>query len=220
MSGRPQVVRRQRRAQRRRPHGQPRQCVVLIGASGSGKSTLLRCANLLETVDDGVITFEGERHHRPAGRRRRGAVADGSGLPVLQPVPAPDVIGNVTLALRKVHGVAAAEAEQRGLAMLDRVGLAEKAQGAARRPVRRPAAARRDRPRARRQSATDAARRGDLRARPRARRRGARPALRPQGRGRDDGPQHPRDGLRPRGRRHRVLPARRSSSTSPARRRR
>ena len=36
------------------------QCVVLIGASGSGKSTLLRCANLLETVDDGVITFEGE----------------------------------------------------------------------------------------------------------------------------------------------------------------
>ena len=39
---------------------EPGQCVVLIGASGSGKSTLLRCANLLETVDDGVITFQGD----------------------------------------------------------------------------------------------------------------------------------------------------------------
>ena len=38
---------------------EPGQCVVLIGASGSGKSTLLRCVNLLEVVDDGVITFEG-----------------------------------------------------------------------------------------------------------------------------------------------------------------
>ena len=35
------------------------QCVALIGASGSGKSTLLRCVNLLEIVDDGVITLEG-----------------------------------------------------------------------------------------------------------------------------------------------------------------
>lgn len=35
------------------------ECVVLIGASGSGKSTLLRCVNLLETVDDGVITLDG-----------------------------------------------------------------------------------------------------------------------------------------------------------------
>ena len=35
------------------------QCVALIGASGSGKSTLLRCVNLLEIVDDGVITLDG-----------------------------------------------------------------------------------------------------------------------------------------------------------------
>jgi polar amino acid transport system ATP-binding protein len=33
---------------------------VLIGASGSGKSTLLRCINLLEGIDDGVITLDGE----------------------------------------------------------------------------------------------------------------------------------------------------------------
>ena len=33
--------------------------VCLIGSSGSGKSTLLRCLNLLEDIDDGVISFEG-----------------------------------------------------------------------------------------------------------------------------------------------------------------
>ena len=103
------------------------ECVVLIGASGSGKSTLLRCANLLETVDDGVITFEGEditdpRVNGDEVRSRMGLVFQSYNL-----FPHLTVIGNVTLALRKVHGVAAAEAEQRGLAMLDRVGLAEKA---------------------------------------------------------------------------------------------
>jgi polar amino acid transport system ATP-binding protein len=103
------------------------QCVVLIGASGSGKSTLLRCANLLETVDDGVITFEGEdvtdpRVDADAVRARMGLVFQAYNL-----FPHLSVLGNVTLALRKVHGVAVAEAEARGLAMLDRVGLAAKA---------------------------------------------------------------------------------------------
>ena len=152
------------------------ECVVLIGASGSGKSTLLRCANLLETVDDGVITFEGEDITDPRVdgdevRSRMGLVFQSYNL-----FPHLTVIGNVTLALRKVHGVGADEAERRGLAMLDRVGLAAKATGTTRRPLRGPAAAGRDRPRARRRSATDAARRGDLRARPRAGRGGARPA--------------------------------------------
>jgi polar amino acid transport system ATP-binding protein len=103
------------------------ECVVLIGASGSGKSTLLRCANLLETVDDGVITFQGEditdpRVNGDEVRSRMGLVFQSYNL-----FPHLTVIGNVTLALRKVHGVAAAEADQRGRAMLDRVGLAEKA---------------------------------------------------------------------------------------------
>ena len=102
-------------------------CVVLIGASGSGKSTLLRCANLLETVDDGVITFEGAditdpRVNGDEVRSRMGLVFQSYNL-----FPHLSVLGNVTLALRKVHGVAAAEAESRGLAMLERVGLAEKA---------------------------------------------------------------------------------------------
>ena len=103
------------------------QCVVLIGASGSGKSTLLRCANLLETVDDGVITFEGEdvtdpRVDADAVRARMGLVFQAYNL-----FPHLTVLGNVTLALRKVHGVPEEEASARGLAMLDRVGLASKA---------------------------------------------------------------------------------------------
>ena len=105
---------------------EPGQCVVLIGASGSGKSTLLRCVNLLEVVDDGVITFEGRDITDPRVdgdevRSRMGLVFPASNL-----FPHLDVIGNVTLALRLVHGVSTDEARTRGLAMLERVGLAEK----------------------------------------------------------------------------------------------
>ena len=89
---------------------EPGQCVVLIGASGSGKSTLLRCVNLLEVVDDGVITFDGRDITDPRVdgdevRARMGMVFQAYNL-----FPHLDVIGNVTLALRLVHGVEADEA--------------------------------------------------------------------------------------------------------------
>jgi polar amino acid transport system ATP-binding protein len=107
---------------------EPGQCVVLIGASGSGKSTLLRCANLLETVDDGVITFQGEditdpRVDADGVRARMGLVFQAYNL-----FPHLSVLGNLTLALRKVHGVDAGEADERATALLERVGLSEKAQ--------------------------------------------------------------------------------------------
>jgi polar amino acid transport system ATP-binding protein len=103
------------------------ECVVLIGASGSGKSTLLRCANLLEVVDDGVIHFEGRDITDPgvdadAVRARMGMVFQSYNL-----FPHLSVLGNVTLALRKVHRVSEREANERGLAILDRVGLATRA---------------------------------------------------------------------------------------------
>jgi polar amino acid transport system ATP-binding protein len=106
---------------------EPGQCVVLIGASGSGKSTLLRCANLLETVDDGVIGFEGEdicdpRVDADRVRARMGLVFQAYNL-----FPHLTALGNVTLALRKVHGLDRAAADERGMAMLERVGLAAKA---------------------------------------------------------------------------------------------
>ncbi len=101
--------------------------VVLIGASGSGKSTLLRCVDLLETVDDGVIELEGSEITDPrvdadAIRARIGIVFQSFNL-----FPHLTVLDNITLAPRKVHGVGREEAEQRGLAMLERVGLRARA---------------------------------------------------------------------------------------------
>ncbi len=102
-------------------------CTVLIGASGSGKSTLLRCVNLLETVDDGVISLDGSEITDPRVdanevRTRVGIVFQSFNL-----FPHLSVLENVTLAPRKVHGVDRSSAEASARAMLERVGLADKA---------------------------------------------------------------------------------------------
>jgi polar amino acid transport system ATP-binding protein len=101
--------------------------VVLIGASGSGKSTLLRCVNLLETVDDGTIHLDGVHITDPRAdadrvRQRIGMVFQSYNL-----FPHMTVLANVTLAPRRVHRVGRAEAATRALALLERVGLADKA---------------------------------------------------------------------------------------------
>jgi polar amino acid transport system ATP-binding protein len=101
--------------------------VALIGASGSGKSTLLRCVNLLEVVDDGVIRLDGEditdpRVDADAVRRRIGVVFQAYNL-----FPHMTVLDNITLAPRLVHGKSRAEAEERAMSLLLRVGLADKA---------------------------------------------------------------------------------------------
>ena len=106
---------------------EPGQCVVLIGASGSGKSTLLRCVNLLETVDDGRILLAGKditdpRVSADAVRARIGVVFQSYNL-----FPHLSVIDNITLAPVRVHMIDRADARQRAMAMLERVGLAEKA---------------------------------------------------------------------------------------------
>ncbi len=105
----------------------PGECVVLIGASGSGKSTLLRCIDLLEEVDDGVITLEGDditdpRVDADAVRARMGVVFQSYNL-----FPHMNVMDNITLAPRRVHKTASGVARARAMAALDRVGLADKA---------------------------------------------------------------------------------------------
>ncbi|MFJ9460440.1 amino acid ABC transporter ATP-binding protein [Kitasatospora sp. NPDC101447] len=100
---------------------------ALIGASGSGKSTLMRCVNLLEGIDDGAIFLDGEeitdpRADEDAVRRRIGVVFQSYNL-----FPHMTVLENITLAPRRVHGVARAEAEARALELLDRLGLVAKA---------------------------------------------------------------------------------------------
>jgi polar amino acid transport system ATP-binding protein len=105
----------------------PHDVICLIGSSGSGKSTLLRCLNLLETVDDGAIYFEGEEVTHPrvdarAVRRRIGLVFQAYNL-----FPHMTVLGNITLAPRKAHGVSAADASARAMQLLEQFGLADKA---------------------------------------------------------------------------------------------
>jgi polar amino acid transport system ATP-binding protein len=97
--------------------------VALIGASGSGKSTLLRCINLLEVVDDGVITLDGTditdpRIDQDQVRRRIGVVFQSFNL-----FPHMSVLDNVALAPRVVRRMSQAEADDRARKLLRRVGL-------------------------------------------------------------------------------------------------
>ena len=101
--------------------------VFIIGPSGSGKSTLLRCCNRLEEPTGGSITFDGTDITVPGidineMRRQIGMVFQSFNL-----YPHLPALTNVTLALQKAVGQGKEEAEQRGRAALERVGLAEKA---------------------------------------------------------------------------------------------
>ena len=101
--------------------------VCLIGASGSGKSTLLRCLNLLEPVDDGEIWFQGDEVTDPRVDARRVRARMGMVFQAFNLFPHMTVLDNVTLAPRKVHGLARDAADQRARDLLDRFGLVGKA---------------------------------------------------------------------------------------------
>jgi polar amino acid transport system ATP-binding protein len=101
--------------------------VCLIGASGSGKSTLLRCVNLIEPIDAGRIVVEGEEITARGVdvnriRRRIGIVYQAFNL-----FPHMSVVRNVTLAPRKALGLSRADADARAHELLERFGLADKA---------------------------------------------------------------------------------------------
>jgi polar amino acid transport system ATP-binding protein len=102
-------------------------CTALIGASGSGKSTLLRCINLLEVVDDGVIELDGRDITDPRVNANEVRTQVGIVFQAYNLFPHLSVLDNVTLAPRRVHKVKRARAEADALAMLKRVGLADKA---------------------------------------------------------------------------------------------
>jgi len=102
-------------------------CIALIGASGSGKSTLLRCIDLLEVVDDGVVELDGREITDPRVDADEVRTQIGIVFQSFNLFPHLRVIDNITLAPRKVHGVAREQAETEALALLDRVGLREKA---------------------------------------------------------------------------------------------
>ncbi len=101
--------------------------VCLIGSSGSGKSTLLKCVDLLLPLDGGRILIDGDDitadHVNPdVVRQRMGIVFQAFNL-----FPHMSVVDNVTLGPRRVLGIDPAEARAHALGLLDRFGLADKA---------------------------------------------------------------------------------------------
>ncbi len=100
--------------------------VCIIGPSGSGKSTLLRCINGLEHYDEGAIAIDGTAVHREqksihALRSEVGMVFQRFNL-----FPHRTALENVMEGPLYVKGVARAEAKERAVALLAKVGLAHK----------------------------------------------------------------------------------------------
>ena len=101
--------------------------VVVIGPSGSGKSTLCRAINRLETIDSGVITIDG--HPLPEEGRDLARLRADVGM-VFQSFNLfahKTVLENVTLGPIKVRRKSKAEADKRGMELLERVGVANQA---------------------------------------------------------------------------------------------
>ena len=108
-------------------HIYPGEKVVVIGPSGSGKSTFLRCLNLLEEPTAGTITVDGEDITDPKTdidkvRQKMGMVFQQFNL-----FPHKTVIDNLTMAPVKLLGKSKDEAKKDAMDLLERVGLAEKA---------------------------------------------------------------------------------------------
>ncbi len=104
----------------------PQELVFIIGPSGSGKSTLLRCFNLLETPTEGSIIvdnvdMQSESTNINQMRRSIGMVFQQFNL-----YPHLTVLGNITLALRKVSRKNKRLADEIAIKMLEQVGLLDK----------------------------------------------------------------------------------------------
>ena len=102
--------------------------VCVIGASGSGKSTFLRCLNLLEQPTDGSIYFDGidltnSKVDLNLHRQKMGMVFQQFNL-----FPHLTILKNLTLAPMMLKKVPKEEAEAKALALLARVGLADRAE--------------------------------------------------------------------------------------------
>jgi len=101
--------------------------VVVCGPSGSGKSTLIRTINRLEEIDSGRIEVDGQDVHRSGIDINRFRSGIGFVFQQFNLFPHRTVLDNCTLAPVHLRGLSGAEARDQALQMLNRVGMADKA---------------------------------------------------------------------------------------------
>ena len=104
-----------------------REVVVVIGPSGSGKSTLCRCINRLETIDSGTIRIDGVPLPQEGKALARLRADVGMVFQSFNLFAHKSILDNVTLGPRRVKKVPKAQARERAMALLERVGIADKA---------------------------------------------------------------------------------------------
>ena len=122
---------------------------MVIGPSGSGKSTLCRAINRLETIDSGTITIDGVPLPEEGEALAKLRADVGMVFQSFNLFAHKTVLENVTLGPIKVRRLSRKAADEKAMALLDRVGVANQAKKMPAQLSGRPAAARRDRPRAR-----------------------------------------------------------------------
>jgi len=97
--------------------------IVVCGPSGSGKSTLIKCVNGLEPFQQGEIIVDGISVGDPKTNLSKLRARVGMVFQHFELFPHMSIIENLTIAQTKVLGRSADEANQKGMALLDRVGL-------------------------------------------------------------------------------------------------
>jgi glutamine transport system ATP-binding protein len=106
----------------------PQEVVVVIGPSGSGKSTFLRCINLLESITDGHVYIEGTDITDKKSDINKIRTEVGMVFQQFNLFPHKKVIENIMLAPMKVRKTSLDEARKKGLELLRKVGLEDKAE--------------------------------------------------------------------------------------------
>ena len=101
--------------------------LVLIGPSGSGKSTFLRCLNLLESLTEGEIIFNGENILDKKFDVKKYRQSVGMCFQKFNLFPFMSVIDNITFAPCLIKKKSKDEAKKKGMELLEKVGLASKA---------------------------------------------------------------------------------------------
>ncbi|MFT9598023.1 amino acid ABC transporter ATP-binding protein [Mesobacillus sp.] len=107
---------------------QPQEVVVVIGPSGSGKSTFLRCINLLETITDGHVLIEDTDITDKDTNINKVREEVGMVFQHFNLFPHKTVLENIMLAPLKVRGVSEQQARAKGMELLKKVGLEDKAE--------------------------------------------------------------------------------------------